>query len=229
MYKFFVSFLFLTLPQAYALAESEKTSEAITSLTQLAVHGDADAAYNLGTRYQFGVDCKKDMTLAFGFYKLGADHGNISATYSLATMYQFGYGVDKNASKALDLLKKALNQGYLGAVYNIAVIYESGASGKIDHLVAHALLKYSQMKPSSNLAAAELLASIKLPAADEGRSSAFVAALQSGNPGKVLDAYLENNLKLDAPSVRQNNEQTVANGSQKIAIPASVKKRRRLK
>jgi uncharacterized protein len=61
-----------------------------------AEQGDANAQYNLGTKYDQGDGVAQNYVKAIKWWLLSAKQGNTTAQYNLGAMYSTGYGVHKN-------------------------------------------------------------------------------------------------------------------------------------
>lgn len=66
---------------------------------------------------------KKNLELAFRYYKLAADQGNDSdAQYNLACCYEDGEGTEKNISEAIKYYSLSKNQGNDDAIKKLKKI-----------------------------------------------------------------------------------------------------------
>lgn len=72
----------------------------IQSLTHRAENGDAEAEYELGRAYQWGILVQQNYPEALRWYQKAAEQGNTDARFSLAAMYFDGLGVTKNYGEA---------------------------------------------------------------------------------------------------------------------------------
>ena len=77
---------------------------AFRSFTLAAEMGHASAIANLGTCYQNGYGCKKDMKRALALYRRAVVFGKASAKYNLGLCYLRNYGIRFDADRAEELL-----------------------------------------------------------------------------------------------------------------------------
>src|SRR5262249_16997981 len=72
----------------------------LEELRALAEHGDAEAQWNLGTRYRNGEGVLQDDARAVRWFLLAAEQGNLNAQSAVAASYWAGRGVPKDLPKA---------------------------------------------------------------------------------------------------------------------------------
>lgn len=117
--------------QAYAGLKEGKLAvadndyaKAFNEFKTLADNGNAQAQYELGILYMFGLGVTENRMAAFNWYRKSAENGYAKAQQSIAIMYASGADVDKDDVKALEWHKKAAIQGddlsacILGGIYN---------------------------------------------------------------------------------------------------------------
>lgn len=68
---------------------------------QAAAMRDPNGFINLGTCYQRGYGCKRDMQLAFECFRSAAELGHPEGMDCMSACYQFGHGVKPDAEKSL--------------------------------------------------------------------------------------------------------------------------------
>ena len=68
---------------------------------QAAAMRDANGFINLGTCYQRGYGCSRDMQLAFECFKSAAELGHPEGMDYMSACYQFGHGVSTDEEKSL--------------------------------------------------------------------------------------------------------------------------------
>jgi localization factor PodJL len=106
------------------------------SLADAAASGDANALFEIGTRFTEGRGVTADPTEAAKWYKLAADKGFAPAQYRYANVLEKGTGVARDLSQAADYYRKAAEAGNVSAMHNLAVLYASGATGQPDYAKA---------------------------------------------------------------------------------------------
>ena len=74
--------------------------------------GNADAQFNLGYAYFFGLGVEPDDNEAFRLYQLAADQGFPVAMFAVGDCYYLGRGVEKDLAKAAEWYRKSLDAGY---------------------------------------------------------------------------------------------------------------------
>jgi len=95
-------------------------------LKRLARSGDASAQYELGRRYEFGIDLSMNPHTAAHWYRLAAAQGLARAEYSLGRLYFSGDGVRQDQKEAVKYFRMAAAQGYALAQHRLARAYELG-------------------------------------------------------------------------------------------------------
>ncbi len=99
-----------------------------------AASGDADAAFKLGTAYDFGTGgVDRDATQAFDWYRKAAESGHAAAAQSLGFCYEHGYGVRQNYGEARRWYATSIDRGNAGAAHNLGFLYDLGSGGAEDN------------------------------------------------------------------------------------------------
>ncbi len=105
---------------------SKETSEKTVSLDKMSeselevesYDGNADAALELGKRYDFSNPGKSDFAEAYEWYKMADENGNTEACVYLGYLYMNGLGVEKNIDTAIEYFNRAISskevEGYSG-------------------------------------------------------------------------------------------------------------------
>ena len=86
----------IDLPSAVQRAQPKTLAE----LRNLADHGDADAQWQMGVRYDEGEGVPKDDAQAMLWFQLAAEQGHVAAQAHLGAYYWAGRGVPQDLSKA---------------------------------------------------------------------------------------------------------------------------------
>lgn len=93
-----------------------------------AFKGDADAQFNIGVLYAFGVDedhRECDDALAIQWFSTAAKSGHANAQCCLAFMYEHGRGVPQNNQIAIEWYVRAAAQGQMLAKENLEDLLET--------------------------------------------------------------------------------------------------------
>ena len=98
--------------QGFEAATREDYQQAFKFLRTLAEQGDADAHFNLGVMYGYGLGVKQDDFEAVKWYRKAAEQGYADAQFNLGISYYKGEGVKRNPSKAKEWFRKACENGY---------------------------------------------------------------------------------------------------------------------
>ena len=86
----------------------------------LADKGDANAQFNLGVMFAWGLGVEQDVNEAMRLYHLAADQGNAQAEYRLGYRYAHGWGVQQDFAEASHWYQLAADQGDGAAQTGIA-------------------------------------------------------------------------------------------------------------
>ena len=98
----------------------------LDDLRVLAEQGDAEAQFNLGTRYASGRGVPEDETEAVRWFRLAADQGHITAQLNLGARYAIGQGVPEDDAESVRWLRLAADQGAADAQHSLGTRYERG-------------------------------------------------------------------------------------------------------
>ena len=90
-----------------------------SDIRALAVKGDANAQFQLGTLYHQGKNVKLNYSQAFLWYRRAAQQGLADAQYSLGNMYLMGEGIGQDDYQARQWYEKASEQDHEGAQHNL--------------------------------------------------------------------------------------------------------------
>jgi localization factor PodJL len=103
-----------------------------TRLRAAAAGGDANAEYEIATRYAEGRGVIADFGEAARWYERSASKGVALAQFRYATMLEKGIGVKKDLGQARRYYLAAAGRGNAKAMHNLAVLYAEGIEGKPD-------------------------------------------------------------------------------------------------
>lgn len=87
-----------------------------------AERGNAEAEYNLGSRYALGRGVPRDDAMALRWYRLSASQVDANAENTIGYMYDLGHGVSRNYSLALRWYRLAAAHGNADAESNIGAM-----------------------------------------------------------------------------------------------------------
>ena len=128
-------------------------------LLQKAESGDANAQYQLGQCYFYGLGTSKNDKEAFKWTSKSADQGNQKAEYNLGASYLQGIGTSKNETEAFKWYKKAADKGVPLAQYNLGVLYQKGIG--VEKNDAEALTWFTKSADQGNAEAKKAVSCIK--------------------------------------------------------------------
>jgi putative methionine-R-sulfoxide reductase with GAF domain len=97
-----------TAPVATRRVSSSLT---LSELRTLANNGDAEAQWELGSRYRHGEGIPQDDVQAAKWFQLAAEQGHLASQRAIGSSYWSGRGVPKNLSKAYFWSAVAANEG----------------------------------------------------------------------------------------------------------------------
>ncbi len=162
---------------------------------EAALHGIANAQYNLGVLYHKGMGVPQDMDKALDWYRAAAAHNHPEAQYNLGIAHIEGIGAPYDPKQAMRYFRQAALQGVMEASYNLGLIYENGLLG--DSQTDQALYWYrtaaSQGSPEGRAAMNQLARAMKLGPKDLDRIYDKVRAEEraQGNTPPAADVPLE--------------------------------------
>ena len=122
-------FLVFVLPLSY-LKDTQAKTLFLTTLE--AERGDIGAQYELGIRYFYGQDVKRDAELGLQWLETAASNRSIRAFNRLGFLYLNGAGVRKNEKKALGYFEKSAHENNPEGQFNLAYLYQNGIGTAVD-------------------------------------------------------------------------------------------------
>jgi hypothetical protein len=117
---------------------SQYVEETLDEIIKKAEAGDADAQWNLGSRYCTGKGVSIDFKKAYEWLEKSALQDNAMAQMSLGLLYRKGEGVPKDLYKALEWLEKSSLRGNSVAQSILATMYYIGEGTPKDYKKAYA-------------------------------------------------------------------------------------------
>ncbi|MCL2022509.1 MAG: sel1 repeat family protein [Betaproteobacteria bacterium] len=119
--------LFLgVMPLAVHAQKPDYINLSLSELTRMAEAGDANAQFDLGSRYSLGQGVPQDYRQAFNWYQKAAEQGLEEAQHNLGSMYNRGDGVPQNVWQAINWWRKAAAQGSPPSQYLLGTAYANG-------------------------------------------------------------------------------------------------------
>ena len=73
--------------------------DTLTAIRDLAAAGDANAQFELGTRYAEGRGVTRDAKAALQWFEKAAEQGLAPAQYRLGSLYEKGVGVERDYAR----------------------------------------------------------------------------------------------------------------------------------
>ncbi|CAB9521012.1 Sel1 domain protein repeat-containing protein [Seminavis robusta] len=112
--------------------EKVKQKKDMEKLLKKAEAGDADAMYDLGLNYHYGIDgFKENDEEAFQWYRRAHGAKNARGTASIGYYYLHGLGVDKCIKRGVMYMSIAAGQGSDFAAYHLGMALAEGRHGMI--------------------------------------------------------------------------------------------------
>ena len=111
----------LALLLVLSLPMMARADNDIAALQAKANAGDAEAQFELGVDYRWGLGVKRDEAEAMRWYRKAADQGLAKAQYNLAIAYDGGIGVKEDTTEAVRWYRKAAEQGHLKAQFDLGM------------------------------------------------------------------------------------------------------------
>ena len=102
---------------------------------------DATIYVQLGDRFFYGKDTKKDYEMAILYYLRAADLGDAYAQCNMGYCYEYGLGVEQDYQKAIDYYQKSADQGNTTARENLKRCYQNNREVKNDK---NAIISYQK-------------------------------------------------------------------------------------
>lgn len=87
--------------------------------------GDPSCLYELGLRYELGIDVERDILQAIVLYEQAAQNGKDIALSRLGDIYHRGKFIKKDDQKAITYYERAYARGSIAAAYQLGRIYEN--------------------------------------------------------------------------------------------------------
>jgi TPR repeat protein len=84
--------------------------------------------FELGVRYDNGIDIVQDLELAAHWFRKAAEQGHAEAQFNLGCMYEDGQGVPVDYRESVRWFRKSAEQGVPRAQFELGRIYETGLS-----------------------------------------------------------------------------------------------------
>ncbi|MCG2634080.1 MAG: sel1 repeat family protein [Gammaproteobacteria bacterium] len=138
-----------------ALFEGSQFEQALDLIRPLAESGHANAQYQMGLMYTWGVGVPQDETLAQGWYtkaferiRVNAERGDGEAMADLGLMLDEGQGVGRDVDAALSWLKKGIEVDNPSAIAYMGDMYLYGHG--VPQSISEALNWYRQSADLGN-------------------------------------------------------------------------------
>ena len=125
------------LERCSTLLNTQSYDAAFEACKNAAEQGHADAQFELGNIYYFGIWLTQDYTEAVRWYRAAAERGLAEAQYNLGVMYSNGYGVIRDYSMAERWYRAAAEQGDLRSKILLGLMLSYGT--KIEQNLEEAL------------------------------------------------------------------------------------------
>lgn len=119
---------------SHALTDRSLETEQLLSNGE---RGTAEEKYNLGTRYERGIEVPQNYLEAARWYRLAAMQGHPDGQYKLCELSERGQGVPQDYQEALRLCELAAEQGHGRAMFMLGRLYHTGHGMPQDVVRAH--------------------------------------------------------------------------------------------
>lgn len=130
----------------------KKYEQAIPLLWKSAELGNAEAQYNLGYCYEFGVGVAKDEKIATSWYQKSADQNYNDGLYAMMMAYSDGKGVEPNYDKAFEYAMKCAKNDDATCMFNVVTAYKDGiGTPKNKQKMLEWAMKLAKLKNPENL------------------------------------------------------------------------------
>lgn len=152
----------------------------------LAQQGDAEAQFNIGILYEYGLGVVQDYAEAAECYRMAAVQGNLSAQFSLAVMYSKGRGVAQDHAEAARLYREAAERGYAPAQNNLGIKLSSGEGIAPDRVEAYKWFAIATARGNKASARGRDIVARRMTAEEIGeaqrRARAWIAEFEAKTP-----------------------------------------------
>lgn len=137
--------------------------QGIPLLQKSAELGNAEAQYNLGYCYEFGVGVSKDEKIAIFWYQKSADQNYNDGLYAMMMAYSEGKGVEPNYDKAFEYAMKCSKNNDATCMFNVVTAYKEGIGTSIDkQKMLEWAIKLGKLKNPENLTLSGRITSARL-------------------------------------------------------------------
>ncbi len=120
----------------YYYVVTKNYTEAVKWCRKAAEQGYANAQFELGGFYLYGVEVAQDYTEAVKWFRKAAEQGHTGAQYHLGVCYFQGEGVAQDYTEAVKWYRKAAEQGDADVQYELGVCYFQGEGVTKDYAEA---------------------------------------------------------------------------------------------
>lgn len=121
---------------SYGLGQVTTANMSVADDEDAAKRGDANAEYNLGTRYLLGNGVQQNYQTALAWYQAAAAKGNANALNTIGSLYYEGLGVGQNFATALQWFQRAAARGDANAENDTGLMYDYGLGVARDYATA---------------------------------------------------------------------------------------------
>ena len=121
-----------------SLYNNKALKQAVTTCTENAINGNADAQFALGMMYYKGTGVPQDFKKALEWYFKSAAQGFALAQHNLGSIYATGTATTQDYVKAVKWYRKAAEQGFPTSQNNLCVMYATGRGITRNHVEAYA-------------------------------------------------------------------------------------------
>jgi serine/threonine protein kinase len=105
---------------------AEIVSDDVQKRIRLSRVNSPEEQYQLGRKYDYGLEVAEDDGKAFEWYELAATNGHVEAQASLGTAYLLGNGVARDYRKAREWLEKGAAGNSASAQIGLGELYQKG-------------------------------------------------------------------------------------------------------
>ena len=98
-----------------------------------AENGDAEAQYELGLSYIYGVGVEENISEGVKWFQKAAEQGKTEAQFNLAIAYANGRGIQQNSVEAAKWFQKAADQEDAASQYFLGTMYSHGDGVRQDY------------------------------------------------------------------------------------------------